>query len=441
MSATDDPSAADAGGAIPAALPDRRPLLSVLAANVVSVLGTSLTFLAVPWFVLETTGSAARTGLVAFCATVPVAASALLGGPLIDRFGRRRTSVGTDLLCGVTVAAVPLLHAAGLLPFWLLCVLMAVNGLFHAPGETARSVLLPALAERAGTPLVRAAGFFDGVSRGARMAGTALAGLLIATLGAEAVLLLDALTFAVSAAIIAVGLRGFTAAGPVRATGTVSPRAYAGELADGFRFLLRLPLLWGITAMVLVTNSLDAGWSSVLLPVHAREHLGGPVDLGLLFAVGGAGALAGALLYGSFGHRLPRWPVFTCCFLVAGAPRMLVAALGEGLVPLLVMMAVGGLAAGALNPILTTVLYERVPDAMRSRVMGISYAGALAATPMGSLAAGFLVEGAGLSVAVLGFGAVYLLVTLAPVGVRSFRGMDDPPPAAAPRTATEPVPR
>lgn len=195
---------------------DRIPLIAVLSANSISTAGTSLTLIGVPWFVLETTGSAGRAGVVAFCATLPIVVSALIGGPVIDRIGRRRVSVASDLVCGVAVAAIPLLHYADSLEFWMLCALMAVSGLLHTPGNTARYVLVPDLAEHAGTTLARAASLFDAVSRGARMVGAALAGVLIALVGAETVLLLDAATFLTSALLIAVGVRGYARPSPAR---------------------------------------------------------------------------------------------------------------------------------------------------------------------------------------------------------------------------------
>ncbi|WP_430791319.1 MFS transporter [Actinoplanes sp. G11-F43] len=126
-----------------------------------------------------TTVLAAKAGMVAFCTLLPAVLAALVTGPVIDRMGRRRVSVASDLTCGVAVAAIPLLQFAGILQFWMLCALMALTGLFRAPGETARSVLLPALAERAGMPLTRAAGLYDGAARCAalgRVSKSAVAG-------------------------------------------------------------------------------------------------------------------------------------------------------------------------------------------------------------------------------------------------------------------------
>ncbi|GAA3395149.1 MFS transporter [Streptomyces roseoviridis] len=415
----------------------RTPLAGVLAANAISISGNSLTLIGVPWFALETTGSPGKAGFVAFCAAVPVVVSALAGGPVIDRIGRRRVSIASDLVCALALVAIPLLNRAGLLQFWMLCALMAVTGLFHAPGETARHVLVPDLAERAGTPLSRVASLYDAVSRGARMTGAALAGLLVALVGADTVLYVDAATFAASALLVLVTLRGVPSAEPLRAAPPLSLAVYRSDLRAGYGFLLHTPLLLGINLMVMVTNGLGQSWNAVLLPVHARENLGGSAALGLLVAVFGGCALLGALLYGAIGHRFPRRPVFTVGFLLVGTPSYVTAAFTDTTLPLLVTMALGGLGAGVLNPILTTVFYETVPDELRSRVGGASTASVLMTTPLGGLAAGWLIERAGLTTALLCLAAVYFLATLAPLVFPAWRGMEAPVRAAEPGPAPE----
>ncbi len=422
---------------------DRVPLATVLAANAVSITGNSLTLIGVPWFALDTTGSPGKAGIVAFCAALPVLVSAIAGGPVIDRLGRRRVSVVSDLVCAVALAAIPLLNRAGLLQFWMLCALMAVTGLFHAPGETARSVLIPDLARRAGTPLSRAASLYDAVSRGARMTGAALAGLLVAFIGADTVLYLDAATFAVSALLVLAGLRGIPSAEPLRGAPPLSPAAYRADLREGYAFLLRTRLLLGINFAVMMTNGLSLSWSSVLLPLHAREELGGSASLGLLVAVSGGCALVGALVYGAVGHRFPRRPVFAAGFLLTGAPAYLTAAFTDTTAPLLVAMALGGLGAGVLNPILTTVFYETVPEELRSRVGGASTASVLLTAPLGGLAAGFLVERTGLTAALLTMGGVYFLASVSPLVFPTWRAMDAPraAPGGIPSAAPAPGPK
>lgn len=402
----------------------RRPFIAVLAANTISIAGSSLTLIGVPWFVLQTTGSAGRAGVVAFCATLPVIVAALVGGPVIDRIGRRRVSAASDLICGLSVGAIPLLHYAGVLEFWMLCALMALGGLVHTPGLTARHVLLPDLAAHAGTSVQRAASLYDAVSRGARMIGAALAGVLIAAFGAEAVLLLDAATFAVSAALVTLFLRGIPSAEPQRAAGKVSFADYRAELAEGYAFLTRSRLLMGITVMVMMTNGMDQGWSSVLLPVHARDSLDGATALGLLVSLFGGFALLGALIYGAWGERYPRRAVFAAAFLTSGATRFVVAGLTDTTLPLAVTMALAGLGAGMLNPILATVTFEQVPQELRSRVSGVTMAGCELTMPLGGLAAGLLVDGFGAGRALLLFGGVYLLTTLAPLVFPAWRAME-----------------
>ena len=88
--------------------PQRRPVLALLVAYAISQGGTQLTLVAIPWFVLLTTGSAARTGLVAFCELVPTILASFFGGALVDRIGHRRASIGADLISVLTVGAIPL---------------------------------------------------------------------------------------------------------------------------------------------------------------------------------------------------------------------------------------------------------------------------------------------------------------------------------------------
>ncbi|GJF27730.1 MFS transporter [Kitasatospora sp. NE20-6] len=403
------------------ATPDRRPLGALLAANLVSITGNALAGIGVPWFVLQTTGSASRAGVVAFCGMLPLAVSAITCGPAIDRIGRLRASVLSDVLCGTAVGLIPLLHRAGALRFWQLCLIMAVNGFCQAPGETARQALAPDLADHGGVPLSRAMSLCTGASRGARLLGASAAGVLISLFGAGPVLLLDTATFGVSALLIALGVRRVPAAAPRRNALPTSLRTYRDELREGLVFLLRQRLLLGVTVLLMVTNGLDQAWSAVLLPVHAERDLGGPIDLGLLAGLFAAGALTGALLHAALGERLPRRPLCICCLIVGGCPRMLVAAFAPGLLPLGVTLAVAGVAAGILNPIVSTVLYELVPDALRSRVTGVLAAGVLTAAPLGGLACGYLVDRAGLTTALVVLGGAYLLVTLCPPAVPSWR--------------------
>lgn len=92
---------------------------------------------AIPWFVLETTGSAAKTGLTGATIALGTGLAGLLGGPIVDRLGFRKTSVLADLMSGVTVALIPLLHLTAGLAFWQLFVLVFLGSVLDAPGRSA----------------------------------------------------------------------------------------------------------------------------------------------------------------------------------------------------------------------------------------------------------------------------------------------------------------
>jgi MFS family permease len=410
----------------------RARLWTVLAAHTTSAAGNAATAIALPLFVLQTTGSTALTGVVGAAAIAPVVIGGVFGGVLVDRFGYRRTSVVSDAVGAVTIATVPLLHATVGLPFWALLALVVATGLLDTPGQAARHALLPELAADAGVPLERATGWVDAAERAARLVGAPAAGAVVSLLGAPLVLAADALTFVLAAVLIAVAV---PAAWPTAAPGDTAPlggaRGYLRELRVGLDFVRGDRLLLAVIAMVAVTNAFDAAYSSVVLPVYATRRLGGGVDLGLLVGAFGAGAVAGAFAFGAVGARWSRRWVFTAAFLLAGAPRFALLALDPGLPVLLAGAALSGIAAGSINPILGAAQLERVPPGARARVAGVVGAGAWAAMPVGILGAGLWLESASLTTLLLGLAVAYLLVTLTPAFFPVWRELDRPPPVPA----------
>ncbi|MEV0607204.1 MFS transporter [Polymorphospora rubra] len=427
--------------------PDRRyrPLLGLVIGHAVSLTGNMLTIIALPLYVLAETGSAAATGLVAAFATAPMVIGGAFGGVVVDRIGYRRASVVADLVSGVTIAAVPLLDRTVGLPFWALLALVFATGLLDTPGQSARIALLPEAAAAAGVPIERAVALFEATSRGSRLVGAPVAGLLVAAFGALTVLALDAVTFVVSAAVVAVlvphGLR--PAAEPEPDTGpdadAVRPAGYWREFTDGVRFLLREPLLRLIVLMVLFTNLIDAAKGTVLLPVVADRELGGATAFGLLAGAMGGGALAGSLVFGAIGHRLPRRPTYVIAFLIAGGPPHLALAAGLPLPTLLAITLVAGFAAGAINPMIGAIELERVPVNMRARVFGVIGAGCWAAMPLGSVGAGLAVNAFGTTATLVVSGCCYLLLSLMPLLGGPWRDMTRPSPAR-PAPVPEPAP-
>ncbi|WP_408897657.1 MFS transporter [Nocardioides sp. R1-1] len=413
-------------------------LAGFLAADAISLAGTRLSQIAVPWLVLTTTGSATRTGLVAFASLLPLVLAQALCGPWIDRVGARRVAVGFDLASGVAVAAVPLAYAAGWLQFPVLVALVVLTGVLRGPAEAARHAMVPALVRHLGMPTERLTGLVGTTDRLAALVGAAVGGGIVAVLGPATALLVDAGSFVACAAVLAVSTRRVAGCGPTRPTHPSDPpAAYLVQLRDGWDFLRRDPVLLAMVVMVAVTNMLDQGFSSVMLPVWADDSGSGPAAIGLLGACMGGAALAGSLLATWRGDRLPRFRTYVVGYLLAGAPRWVVLALGCPLWAVAAVHVIAGFGAGFINPVLGAVQYKRIPEGLVGRVGALSLASSWSLMPLGGLLAGLAVSGIGLPAGLLLFGAVYLLTTMAPALSPSWREVDRrPQPSAAPEAAS-----
>jgi MFS family permease len=409
---------------------DRRAtgsLSALLAAHAISQTGNVVTAFAIPFYVLGQGGSGIEVGIAAFFATAPIVIGGALGGVVVDRVGHRRAAIVADLVSGVAVLSIPVLALTVGLPFWALLLLVFTGGLLDTPGQTARRIMLPGLTTRAGVRLERSVGLLDGSERFAKLIGASIAGLLVALVGPMAALFVNAATFAVSALLTwaFVAPAAPAAAPPHRSD---APRSsYWADLAEGFRFVVRDPLMRLIVALVLVANLLDAARGSTLMPLYANDRLGGAAALGLLVAVMGGCALVGNVAFGFVAHRVPRRVTFSVCFALAGGPSSAAFALGAPLPVLVAMTALTGLAAGAINPILGTVELERVPEHMRGRVFGLINAGAWAGVPFGALLGGIAADSIGLALAFGIIALVYTLVTLSPLAGGSWREMERRP--------------
>jgi MFS family permease len=394
------------------------PIYSLFAANAISLVGNVFTTIAIPWFVLQTTGSATRTGITGFFTILPVVLAGFLGGTLIDRLGYKNTSIISDLASGVTTAMIPLLHFTIGLEFWQLMVLVFLGALLDAPGGTARAALFPELAEQAGMPIERATSLTHVIERGARLVGAPLAGLLIGIMGTENVLWLDAASFFISAGIIWVVISGQK---PVKKES--KPGGYLDELRDGLHFIAMDKLILSIVVMVMLTNFLDAIFGGVLQPVYVKEVYGSALGLGLLLAANGGGAVVGGLIFAAIGHRLPRHATFVGAFVFTGL-RFLFYLAHPPLAVLVITTAIFSLGAGPLNPIIGAIEFERIPQNMRGRVFGAITAGAWLAMPLGMLLGGVLIEGLGTSPVLIGLGIVYFVTTVSMAFIPAMKEMN-----------------
>ena len=390
----------------------RSGLVALLGVSVLAYTGTRVMAIAVPWFVLVTTGSAVQTGLVAAFELAPYVAVKALAGPLVDRVGQRRVSVVADLASALVVAAIPVLHHLGALGLPVLLALVAVAGGLRGPGDTAKHTAVPFVADIAGVPLERVTGLAGAVERGSGLVAPAVAAAAITLVGPPAAIALTAACFALSAVVGRIGL-------PAELDHPIGDVAEADEpyrrrLLTGWRFLRSDRLLFTLVIMIMITNLLDIAKSTVLLPVWAHDTGLGVAAIGLVLTSMAACSMISSLLASWRGDRLPRRLTYFVAFAIAGPPPFLVLAMDPPLWVVVVTYAISGLASGLLNPMIGAIFFERIPRRLVGRVGALADAVAWAAMPLGGLVASGLIALAGLSGAFAIAGVAYALATMIP---------------------------
>jgi MFS family permease len=403
----------------------RRPLASLLGADLTSQTGNTLTWVAIPWFVLETTDNAALAGLTAATEAVAVAIAGVLGGAVVDRLGQKRTSIIGDLASAATVAMIPTLHHTVGLAYWNILVLAFLGALLDIPGWTARRNLYATVAEMGAVSLERANTAAMMVNRTAGLLGPLLAGVLINAVGPTKVMWLDAATFLASAALIAgviparIVARATSAAAASAAGSGIAAQVgrYLGEVREGFGFIRRDGAISTLILVSVLGSLLAEPLWSVVFPVYAERVLGSAVDLGIIFGALAAGSLIVNALFFVWGERLPRRPTILVGFTVRVLTLWVLVAM-PSLEVIVATIVINAIFLEPTNPITMTIMHERVPEELRGRVLGAGLSLSYVARSVGLLAYGVLLEWAGVREALIVMaalnGIVPLLIWLAP---------------------------
>jgi MFS family permease len=386
----------------------------------------AVAMVAIPWFVLELTGSYARMGLVGFFTVLPRVIATFLGGHVIDRLGFRTSSVASDLLSGLSVCGIPILYATDNLTFSRLIVLVIAGAFFDGPGATAKDAMVPELASAGGIGLDRVNAFFQGARRLSLFIGPVTAGVLVAWVGTSNVLWVNAVVFALSALLTVALIPAVAMPEPDDET----PASFWANTLFGFRFIRQHRLMVWLIGTVSLMNVLDAPMATVQLPALVREQYGSAEQLGILLGADGAGAVIGAIVFSAIAPRLSRRKTFIAGFFVVGLAFLVLATAPAYPVAVATMLVVG-LFGGPINPILMSIRQEYVPMAYRARVFGTMVAIAFVAIPLGQLAGGYLIEWIGVQAFIAAVAVVYLTVVASMVVNPVLHEMDQRPASDA----------
>ena len=379
---------------VPTTTRDRLGVWSLATANGISQAGNTITFLALPWFVLTSTGSPGRTGLVSTMFAVAVIVSGLTIGVLVDHIGYRRMSILSDALSGLTVLAIPALYLSDRLAFWQLLVLVFLGAFFDTPGRTARNALTRALANLSRMPLERANSVFRAAQvSGDIIIGPVLFGVLTIAMRPVYVLFVDAATFGISILIVALLVR---APRDIHRTEDGEPDDSQGIEAFlvGFRFVLRDRVIGVIQPTAVLNSFVLIAYFGVVLPVYVDEQFGDASYLALLIAALGGGLLVGTIAYGWAGHRYQRYTTLLVASTIGAVALWLFTAQTEILIDVLAIF-LYGLAGGPFTPLVRTIIQERAPERILGRVLNALFTAVAISGTLGTLIAGFAIAGFG----------------------------------------------
>lgn len=366
-----------------------RSTIALLTAELISTTGIQMTFVALPWFVLVTTGSVQKMSYVLAAEIAPMAIFGIPSGSVVAKLGGRRTMLISDLLRVPLMMLVPLLHWTGSLTFPVLLVMVFVLGLFSAPYFAAQRTIIPELYGSDETIVSKVSAAFGGAQQITLIVGPVLGGVLVAAFGAPTVLLVDAATYLVAFVIV---LTLVHAGKPVP-----QDDSSRGVLA-GVRFLARDRVLGPMTLTVIL---LDAAAAALFtsLPALAYLRYGQDVKIvGWLFAALGIGALGGAVI------AMKALDHFSPLRLAAGAMVLVVLPLWA-LVANLPWEAVAAvlLACGVFVPLVNApimgLLSTRPPEALRAKVMTAVLTASALGGPAGRLVVGPMFADWGISTA------------------------------------------
>ena len=359
----------------------RRPVVALVAAEAVSSFGSQMTFLALPWFVLSTTGSATRMGVVLAAELAPIAIFGIPSGAVVARYGARRTMLVSDLVRAPLLVSIPLLHALGWLTFPLLLVLVALVGVFIAPYFASQRLILPELVGDDEHVVAQANAVLEGAQRTTALLGPAAAGLMIAAFGAPTALVVDAATF-LFAFVLLVLLVPSRPPLPVTEAG--------GGVLAGIRFVLRDRLLRVLGGTALVANGLGQILTAGLMVLAYQEFDSSKVA-GAFFAAFGAGAVVGSVIAVRAVGRFDPLRLGAVSFVALTLP--IFALTLELPVPgVMVALALSSLFGPLVNAPLIGVITMRTPEALRAKVMTAVLTAAMLAGPLGLLVAGPLLQ-------------------------------------------------
>ena len=378
-------------------------------ARTISFVGSAFANVALAFAVLELTGSKADLGYVLAARTVPMVVFLLVGGIWADRLPRHHVMVASNLLSGLSQAAIAGLLFLGDAQIWQLAALAAVNGASSAFFFPASSGIIPQTVPES---LLQEANAVLRLGRnGSVILGSALAGLVIAATSPATGLAIDAVSFLIAAWL--------TAAMRLPSSLRMESSNFLGDLALGWREFSSRAWLWVIVLQFGIVNAVEQGSENVLGPAVANDHYHGAAGWGLISAAQAIGLLVGGLMM--LRARPQRMLLIATLGILLTVPFLFGLAVPLPLVSTLVLAFVAGLGIETFGVLWDTTMQQEIPQDRLSRVYSYDALGSFALIPLGLAIAGPVAEAIGTRETLIAAGCFSLGATLAVLLVRQVR--------------------
>jgi MFS family permease len=349
----------------------------------ISLIGTWMQRITMPWLVYHMTGSAFQLGLVSFAGQIPTFILSPLAGAVTDKFPKYRILLVTQIISLIQAMILAILALTGTIHIWHIVVLSIILGCVNAFDVPSRHSLVIEMVEKK-EDLGNAIALNSMMFNGARLIGPSIAGIMLATAGEGVCFLINAISYIfviVSLTMMTINKQGKT----------VSNGNLFEEMKEGLNYTFGFKPIRHIIILLAVVNLLGASYQ-VLMPVFAKDILGGGSGIyGFLMGAAGLGALAGATYLASketvikLGRIIPAASAMFGLGLVAMSfSRHLSAAL--------VFIAIAGLGLMLHTASSNTILQTITDDDKRGRVMSFYTLAIMGTAPFGSLLAGSLAK-------------------------------------------------
>jgi DHA3 family tetracycline resistance protein-like MFS transporter len=385
----------------------------------VSLLGDGVFLVAMAWQVYELSNAPTALSLVGIAMTVPTIVLLLVGGVVSDRIDRRKAMIAADCVRAAAGGTLAVLSLTGALEIWHIVALVGFYGAGAAFFGPSFDAIVPEVLPEQELPQANS---LDQFVRpiALRMAGPALGGFLIEAVGVGAAFAVDAASFGVSA--LAIALMSPRVVGAREAS-----MSMVADMREGFDFVRSKVWLWGTFGAATISYLLFLGPAEVLLPFVVKNGLGGSAaDLGLVFAAGGIGSVACALVMGQRG--VPRRDI---TFMYATWTLATLAVAGYGFAGAVWQLMIASVAFNAFETagtvVWATIKQRHVPTALLGRVSSLDWLISIGLLPLSFAMTGPVSGAIGVEATLVGAAAIAGVVTFGALFLPGMRAIEGQP--------------